>query len=100
MNDINTGEPAFPCAHLDTATLTYKYVEGMTLREYAAIKLKAPDSGTDWLDDMIRKSLKDDFAARAMQSFAAHDMAMAWSNDRLATETYNLADAMLKAREA
>jgi hypothetical protein len=30
--------------------------EGMTLRQYAAIKLKVPDSGTDWLDDMIRKS--------------------------------------------
>ena len=29
---------------------------GMTLRQYAAIKLKVPDSGTDWLDDMIRKS--------------------------------------------
>jgi hypothetical protein len=100
MNDINTGGSAFPSAHLNTATRIYKYVEGMTLRQYAAIKLKAPDSGTDWLDDMIRKSLKDDFAARAMQSFAAHDMAMAWSNDRLATETYNLADAMLKAREA
>jgi hypothetical protein len=30
--------------------------EGMTLRQYAAIKLKVPDSGTDWLDDMIRKA--------------------------------------------
>jgi hypothetical protein len=31
---------------------------GMTLRQYAAIKLKVPDSGTDWLDDMIRESLR------------------------------------------
>jgi hypothetical protein len=30
----------------------------MTLRQYAAIKLKVPNSGTDWLDDMIRESLR------------------------------------------
>ena len=47
------------------------YSRGMSLRQYAAIKLKVPDSGTDWLDDMIRQSLKDD---------------------------YEIADAMMKAR--
>ena len=36
--------------------------DGMSLREYAAIKLKVPESGTDWLDDMIRKSLRDELA--------------------------------------
>lgn len=51
----------------------YPAYSDITLRQYAAIKLKVPDSGTDWLDDMIRQSLKDDFA---------------------------VADAMLKAREA
>lgn len=29
---------------------------GLTKREYAAILLKIPDSGSDWLDDMIKKS--------------------------------------------
>ena len=43
------GGPAFP---LDRDVVNV----GMTLRQYAAIKLKVPDSGTDWLDDMIRKS--------------------------------------------
>lgn len=33
------------------------YSAGMTLRQYAAIHLKVPDSGSDWLDDMIRKSV-------------------------------------------
>jgi hypothetical protein len=34
--------------------------EGMTLRQYAAIKLRVPDSGIDWLDDMIREANKLD----------------------------------------
>jgi hypothetical protein len=33
---------------------------GMSLREYAAIKLKVPSSGTDWLDDMICESRSRD----------------------------------------
>jgi hypothetical protein len=71
---------------------------GMTLRQYAAIKLKVPDSGTDWLDDMIRQSLKDYFAAKAMQGFQGE-----WvydNSDEIASKAYALADAMLKAREA
>jgi hypothetical protein len=44
-------------------------------------------------------TLRDYFAAKAMQSFAVHEATMQWSNDRLATEAYDLADAMLKARE-
>jgi hypothetical protein len=45
-------------------------------------------------------SLRDYFAAKAMQSFAVHEATMQWSNDRLAAEAYDLADAMLRAREA
>lgn len=37
-----------------------KAIGGMSLRQYAAITLKVPDSGTDWLDDMIRQSLLAD----------------------------------------
>ena len=29
---------------------------GMDLRQYAAIHLRLPDSGLDWLDEMIRKA--------------------------------------------
>lgn len=43
------GGPAFPAEFSDG------FWHGMTLREYAAIKLKIPESGTDWLDEMIRK---------------------------------------------
>ena len=69
MTTQNNDVPAFPC------DFTYEkdgYIhriasDGMTLRQYAAIKLRVPDSGTDWLDEMIVKSKRDDFAAKAMQ---------------------------------
>lgn len=51
MSNTNTGGPAFPAG---TA------FQGMTLRQYAAIHLKVPNSGTEWLDDMIKQANKID----------------------------------------
>ena len=87
--------PAFP-----TGTGVTPYNLGMTLRQYAAIKLKVPDSGTDWLDDMICQSLRNDFAAKALQGICASGPDTDWTNLRLAAEAYDLADAMMKEREA
>jgi len=47
---INDGGPAFPTPP------GIQHNDGMTLRQYAAIKLCVPDSGLPWLDDMIAKS--------------------------------------------
>ncbi len=44
------------------------YSKWSSLREYAAIKLCVSNSGTDWLDDMIRQSQRDKFAGLAMQA--------------------------------
>jgi hypothetical protein len=89
-------EQAFPNPHRTDMT-------GMTLREYAAIRLKVPDSGIDWLDEMIRQSLRNDFAARAMQGLVIHksfvDLYSAGAT-AVAQQAYLVADAMLKAREA
>jgi len=71
MSNTNTGGPAFPGLH-PSAECRFRE-EGMTLRDY--------------------------FAAKAMQSFATTDR-MLWSNERMAVEAYDVADAMLKAREA
>ena len=60
-------------------------IKSMTLRQYAAIKLKVPDSGEDWLDDMIRASLRDDFALSAGVDDARY--------------AYHCADKMLEARK-
>jgi hypothetical protein len=35
-------------------------LENMSLRVYAAIHLRVPDSGVTWLDDMIRRSRRLD----------------------------------------
>lgn len=40
---------------------------GMTLRQYAAIHLSVPDSGLPWLDEMIRKHLKQKFAMASIE---------------------------------
>jgi hypothetical protein len=92
---INDGGPAFPhTTQWDGITPAINY-HGMTLRQYAAIKLRVPDSGTDWLDDMIRKSNRDCFAAAAINE-------VGWYNNinQSAIMAYEIADAMLKAREA
>jgi hypothetical protein len=55
MSNTNTGGPAFPAPIIDV-----EGHEGMTLRQYAAIHLKVPNSGTDWLDEMIEEANKLD----------------------------------------
>ena len=91
-----TGGPAFPTEVVNTND---GYIhEGMTLRQYAAIKLKVPDSGIDWLDDMIRQGLKDEFAAKAMAAYWS-DPNVAADQKTAAAWAYDMADAMLKARK-
>ena len=45
-------------------------------------------------------TLKDYFAAKALQGICASGPDPSWTNARLAAEAYALANAMLKAREA
>ena len=97
---IETGGPAYPHTLRGHPTET-----GMTLRQYAAIKLRVPSSGTDWLDEMIRESLRDELAGKAMQAFirGANNVMFGVSypdnNMNYALAAYAMADAMLKARE-
>src|SRR5574343_1386462 len=62
MSIDKTRGNAFP--HNSPAGQDYNL--GMTLREYAAIKLKVADSGNEQLDKMIKQSLWNDFAASAL----------------------------------
>lgn len=74
----------------------------MSLRHYAAIKLKVPNSGTHWLDDMIRQSLRDDFAAKALLGlFSSGSRFLEYADPcpALAKAAYVMADAMLEARK-
>lgn len=99
------GGPAFP--HPD---YLHTGDAGMSLRAYAAIKLRVPDSGIDWLDDMIRTAVQDEFAAKAMQGLSANPGGPFQANDRcgwglvnctfdqFCEDAYAVAEAMLKAR--
>lgn len=91
----------------DNALLT---ADSITLRQYAAIKLRVPDSGTEWLDDMIRKSLRRDIAERAMQALMADRdsvelMEIEASRRKVfigalvSARSYEIADAMVKTPE-
>ena len=61
MSKLN---PAFPSGIVRNGETQN---DGMTLRQYAAIKLRVPDSGEPWLDAMITESLRNEFAAAALQ---------------------------------
>jgi len=105
MSKIEDGGPAFP-HKLDD--LYEPNTAGMTMRQYAAIKLRVPDSGTDWLDEMILKSMREEFASKAMQGMHNDGSVAAASKlvddsanmDAVARWSYAQADAMLRARNA
>lgn len=90
-------ESAFPwCGDLNQTP----FIDlGMTLRQYAAIKLKVPDSGTDWLDAMITERRRRDAAEKAMQLRFGKP---GTSSDVLkhAVDCYEMADAMMEPRKS
>jgi hypothetical protein len=99
MNDKETGGPAFPVAaefYSDGGYRSHSY-SGMTLRQYAAIKLKVADSGVAWLDKMITKSMRDDIAAKAMQAYLCGSDRDNFTYAEWTGWSYQMADAMLAA---
>ena len=103
MTDIEDTGPAFPPEH---TPMTYS---GMTPRQNAAIKLRVPNSGIDWLDAMILQSRRDELAKAAMQGELAsmadpngcgYGLAFYANDDeikRLTRHWYRIADAMIAA---
>lgn len=60
------GGPAFPIG-----STPEEWGNGMTLRQYAAITLRVPQSGDGWLDDMITEARRQDlFSSVAAAPFA------------------------------
>ena len=79
MTDKPDGGPAFPgpsgfleCYEagkpetVETTQIPKKPFPGMTLRDYACIHLRIPQTGKDWLDEIIRKSQLNEFAGQAL----------------------------------
>ncbi|TDQ63608.1 hypothetical protein ATL17_1615 [Maritalea mobilis] len=71
---------------------------GLTAQEYAAIQLKVPNSGTEWLDEMIEQSLRNDFAGQALANMASFHAGDAFDPKNVSKAAYQYADAMLQAR--
>ena len=78
MIDTNTGGPAFPGSRWDAEQDLYLPCEGMTLRDYFAAKALQ-----GWL-----ATYPNDMAAQDIRTTGIADFA------------YEMADAMLKARQA
>ena len=51
-------------------------------------------------DHAVSMTLRDYFAAKAAQGICSSGPSEEWTNERIAAEAYDLADAMMKAREA
>lgn len=95
--------PAAPLNELDQISgQVFDQHFGLTAREHAAIALRVPDSGNDWLDAMIRTAQRNDLAKAAMQGL----MGRAWTDpvtgkapdnvfEIWAKSSHALADAML-----
>lgn len=108
---VGGGVQAFPRPGAYGPYSSLEAVQGMTLRQYAAIKLRVPESGDEWLDNMIRASLRNEFAGRALQASIgactrgeerdALLAAMARSgrspSEQLAVDAHHFADAMLRS---
>lgn len=105
MSKIEYGGPAFPSNRDMRYEQEFDHEGGMTLRQYAAIKLRVPNSGTDWLDEMIRESLRDEMAGKAMPAcyadYCEHADVQGYVEGwrvGVAKDAYESADAMLAAR--
>ena len=74
---------------------------GMSLRQYAAIKLCVPQSGTPWLDDMIRESRRNSVAEHALigviQSSGWEPIGCEDGMTPVSEVAYSIADAMIAA---
>jgi hypothetical protein len=87
----NTGGPAFPC-HPGIENPLY---DGMTLRDYFAAK-SLPFCYQFWMNDYYHPDCSD-ADIRAEQDRDDFDSGM---KDLIAEDAYEMADAMLKARQA
>lgn len=108
----NNGGPAFPTPIDGVGNYADPHYAkegvqgpGMTLREYACIHLRVPETNHDWLNELIRTAQRDELAAKAMP--VAMEKALGAPTDEGLAEAMALvpelaqamADAMLKARE-
>lgn len=71
MSNEDGSGPAFPTGlHNSYGDIVQFPHDGMTERAYAAIHLRVPDSGLPWMDAMIERARRDDFAKAVFSQVA------------------------------
>lgn len=94
MTTINNGGPAFPMqdqqAIHDYAVASVSGITDIDERDRAYLKARA--------DAIGGLTMRDYFAAKAMQAICTHPAATNWTNEGVAIAAYQQADAMLKFR--
>ena len=94
---VHKDQPAFPATEEHGCNVGWS---GMSLRQYAAIKLKVADSGVDWLDEMIIKSKRDGIAEKAMAALKKCEFALEVTRRAVADEREACAIIGARAMEA
>jgi hypothetical protein len=92
---MNEDKSAFPVFDSNRAKADYGCIDcGLSIKQYAAIRLKVPRSGDPEIDAMIRESRRMDFAGQALSGgmSGVDDSADA---KVFAEAAYEVADAML-----
>ena len=105
-NNKDDGGSVYPQIILEKTTsirgekvMDQRGYEGMSLRAYAAIELKEPDSGIDWLDEMIVKSKRDSLAGMAMQGLLSSANLVPDEANLIPKTAYIIASAMIKGNK-
>lgn len=88
-----TGGAAFPGNYFFPVD-----VPGMSLRSYAAIHLRIPESGIGWLDEMIAKSERRDLAIKAFQAICSFKDAEGMELYNIRNNAHKQAEAMIAER--
>ncbi len=92
--------PAYPTTIGKDSEGNLWQAHGFRQQEIAAIRLKVPNSGTDWLDDMIRESLLDEFAGQVLAGIRANsDMYQDVISEDMRKLAWEDADAMLAEKQ-
>ena len=91
----NGSAPAYPQTHFARPDGDIVWGgDGFAQRERACIDLRVAESGTPWLDEMIRKARRIDIATEILSGVITD---LTWSEDEAAKLAFEQADALLKA---